>query len=62
MDGVAVVVSGRQTTKGALQRTADMLKLADAPMLGFIYNDRSRKKQTDAGYGYGYGYGYGDAK
>lgn len=62
VDGVVIVVSGRYTTKGALQRTADMLKLADAPMLGFIYNDRSRKKQTGAGYGYGYGYGYGDAK
>ncbi|MGX7041313.1 CpsD/CapB family tyrosine-protein kinase [Leuconostoc lactis] len=57
MDGVAVVVSGRQTTKGALQRTADMLKLADAPVLGFIYNDRARKKKSDNGYGYGYGYG-----
>lgn len=62
VDGVVIVVSGRHTTKGALQRTADMLKLADAPMLGFIYNERSRKKQTGAGYGYGYGYGYGDAK
>lgn len=57
MDGVAVVVSGRQTTKGALQRTIDILKLADAPMLGFIYNDRNRKKNSGNGYGYGYGYG-----
>ncbi|WP_308584372.1 CpsD/CapB family tyrosine-protein kinase [uncultured Leuconostoc sp.] len=62
MDGVAVVVSGRQTTKGALQRTTDMLKLADAPVLGFIYNDRSRKKNYGSGYGYGYGYGYGETK
>lgn len=62
MDGVAVVVSGRQTTKGALQRTADMLKLADAPMLGFIFNDRNRKKNSDRDYGYGYGYGYGETK
>jgi len=62
MDGVAVVVSGRQTTKGALQRTADMLKLADAPILGFIFNDRNRKKNSGSGYGYGYGYGYGDAE
>lgn len=57
MDGVAVVVSGRQTTKGALQRTADMLKLANAPVLGFIFNDRNRKKKAGSGYGYGYGYG-----
>lgn len=62
MDGVAVVVSGRQTTKGALQRTVDMLKLADAQILGFIFNDRNRKKNSDRGYGYGYGYGYGDTK
>ena len=62
MDGVAIVVSGRQTTKGALQRTADMLKLADAPVLGFIYNDRTRKKNSSNGYGYGYGYGYGETK
>lgn len=62
MDGVAIVVSGRQTTRGALQRTADMLKLADAPVLGFIYNDRNRKKNSGNGYGYGYGYGYGETK
>ena len=62
MDGVAVVVSGRQTTKGALQRTTDMLKLADAPVLGFIYNDTTRRKNSVTGYGYGYGYGYGDTK
>lgn len=57
MDGVTVVVSGGQTIKGALQRTTDMLKLADAPVLGFIYNDRNRKKNSGNGYGYGYGYG-----
>ncbi|WP_420062760.1 CpsD/CapB family tyrosine-protein kinase [Leuconostoc lactis] len=62
MDGVAVVVSRRQTTKGALQRTTDMLKLADAPVLGFIYNDATRRKNSGTGYGYGYGYGYGDTK
>lgn len=60
MDGVAVVVSGRQTTKGDLQRTTDMLKLTNAPMLGFIYNDRNRRRS--AGNGYGYGYGYGETK
>lgn len=61
MDGVALVVSGGQTTKGALQRTIDILKLADAPLIGFIYNDRNRKKSSK-GYGYGYGYGYGETK
>lgn len=62
IDGVVVVVSGGHTTKGALQRTADMLKLADASMLGFIYNDINRKKNSGSGYGYGYGYGYGDTR
>ena len=52
VDGVAVVVSGKQTAKSALQRTVDMLKLADAPVLGFIFNDRNRKKNSGSGYGY----------
>ncbi|MDN2649363.1 CpsD/CapB family tyrosine-protein kinase [Leuconostoc lactis] len=55
IDGVVIVVSGRQTTRGALQRTMDMLKLSDGPILGFIYNDRNRKKNSVNGYGYGYG-------
>ncbi|MCT8391715.1 polysaccharide biosynthesis tyrosine autokinase [Leuconostoc mesenteroides] len=62
MDGVAIVVNGGKTTKGALQRTHEILKIAEAPVLGFIYNDQSRKKKGSAGYGYGYGYGYGETK
>lgn len=62
MDGVALIVSGGKTTKGALQRTGEMLKISDAPVIGFVYNDRSRKRSGDSGYGYGYGYGYGDTK
>lgn len=62
MDGVVIVVSGGKTTKGALQRTTEILKIAEAPVFGFIYNDQNRKKSTGSGYGYGYGYGYGDTK
>lgn len=62
MDGVAIVVSADKTTKGALQRTTEILKIAGSPVLGFIYNDQNRKKKGSAGYGYGYGYGYGDTK
>ena len=57
MDGVAVVVSGGKTTKGALQRTSEILKIAEAPVLGFVYNDQNQKKNSSSSYGYGYGYG-----
>lgn len=62
MDGVAIVVSGGKTNKGALKRTNEILQIAEAPLLGFIYNDKNRKKKGNSGYGYGYGYGYGDAE
>ncbi|ORI93343.1 CpsD/CapB family tyrosine-protein kinase [Leuconostoc mesenteroides] len=62
MDGVVIVVNGGKTTKGALQRTHEILKIAEAPALGFIYNDQQRRKKGSAGYGYGYGYGYGETK
>lgn len=62
VDGVAIVINGGKTNKGALQRTNEILKIAEAPVLGFIYNDQSRRKKGSSGYGYGYGYGYGDTK
>ena len=57
MDGVIVVVSGGKTTKGALQRTSEILKISEASLLGFVYNDQNQKKSSSSGYGYGYGYG-----
>lgn len=60
VDGVAIVINGGKTNKGALQRTNEILKIAEAPVLGFIYNDQSRRKKGSSGYGYGYGYGYGN--
>ncbi|MDN2451449.1 CpsD/CapB family tyrosine-protein kinase [Leuconostoc sp. UCMA20149] len=62
VDGVAIVVNGGKTNKDALQRTNEILKIAEAPILGFIYNDQSRRKKGSSGYGYGYDYGYGDTK
>lgn len=63
-DGVIMVVNGGKTNKGAIQRMKEILKIAEAPLLGFVYNDQNRKKKGSSGYGYdyGYGYGYGDAK
>jgi len=60
MDGVAVVVSGGRTTKGAIKRTSEILKIAGAPVIGLIYNDQDQRKKIGSGYGYGYGYGYGE--
>lgn len=62
MDGVALIVSGGKTAKSALKRVGEMLKISGASVIGFIYNDRNRKKKGDNGYGYGYGYGYGETK
>ena len=53
VDGVAIVVNGGKTKKDALQRTNEILKIAEAPVLGFIYNDQSRRKKGSSGYGYG---------
>lgn len=62
MDGVALIVSGGKTAKSALKRVGEMLKISGASVIGFIYNDRNRKKKGASGYGYGYGYGYGETK
>lgn len=54
VDGVVIVVNAGKTTKNSLRRTSEILKIAQAPVLGFIYNDSSHKEKK--GYGYGYGY------
>ncbi|MBZ1517377.1 CpsD/CapB family tyrosine-protein kinase [Leuconostoc mesenteroides] len=59
VDGVALVVNGGKTNKGDLQRTNELLKIAEVPLLGFIYNKKNRTKKKSTGYDYGYGYGYG---
>ena len=54
-DGVVVVVNMGKTLKGDLKRTVEVLKLAEAKILGSV--ERVKEKHGDKGYGYGYGYG-----
>lgn len=53
-DGVVVVANMGKTQKSDLQRTVEVLKLANAKILGSV--ERVRSKRGDRGYGYGYGY------
>lgn len=57
-DGVVVVANMGKTLKGDLRRTVEVLKLANAKILGSV--ERVKAKRGDRGYGYGYGYGYGE--
>lgn len=59
-DGVVVVANMGQTLKGDLKRTVEVLKLADAKILGSV--ERVKTSRGDRGYGYGYGYGYNNKK
>ena len=59
-DGVVVVANMGKTLKGDLERTVEVLKLANAKILGSV--ERVKAKHGDRGYGYGYGYGYGNEK
>lgn len=58
-DGVVVVANMGKTLKSDLQRTVEILKLANAKILGSV--ERVRTKHGDKGYGYGYGYGNTDS-
>lgn len=53
-DGVVVVANMGKTLKGDLKRTVEVLKLADAKILGSV--ERVKTSRGDRGYGYGYGY------
>ena len=55
VDAVVVVAAAGSTTKRALSRSLEMLRLVDAPLVGLVLN---RVKGT-LGYGYGYGRQYG---
>ncbi|GAN36055.1 CpsD/CapB family tyrosine-protein kinase [Lacticaseibacillus paracasei] len=59
-DGVVVVANMGKTLKGDLERTVEVLKFANAKILGSV--ERVKAKHGDRGYGYGYGYGYGNEK
>lgn len=51
-DGVVVVANMGKTLKADLQRTVEVLKLANAKILGSV--ERVKAKHGDRGYGYGY--------
>lgn len=59
-DGVVVVANMGKTLKSDLKRTVEVLKLADAKILGSV--ERVKTTRGDRGYGYGYGYGYKSKK
>lgn len=59
-DGVVVVANMGKTLKSDLKRTVEVLKLADAKILGSV--ERVKTTRGDRGYGYGYGYGYESKK
>lgn len=59
-DGVVVVANIGKTLKGDLRRTVEVLKLAQAKILGSV--ECVKAKHGDRGYGYGYGYGYQSQK
>lgn len=54
VDGVVLVVNGGKTTQSALQRTNEILKISNAPVIGFVYNDQNGNDGESSGYGYVY--------
>lgn len=61
VDGVVLVVRPEATKRHDAERTVELLKTMESPVLGFIVNgiDRQGAGSYGQGYGYGYGYGYG---
>lgn len=57
VDGVILVVNGGKTTASELGKSAELLKRADANLIGAIFNNIKAR-----GWGYGYGYGYANSK
>lgn len=58
-DSVLLVIRSRQTTKGALRRSLDVLHQADACVMGIVLNDFNVNGEEYAYYRYYYGYGNG---
>lgn len=53
VDGTVLVVRMEKTLRGNIQRTVEVLKMADAKILGVV--ERVKNGRGDKGYGYGYG-------
>jgi capsular exopolysaccharide synthesis family protein len=58
-DSVLLVIRSRQTTKGALRRSLDVLHQANACVMGIILNAFNVNGEEYAYYRYYYGYGHG---
>ncbi|SIO55420.1 capsular exopolysaccharide family [Singulisphaera sp. GP187] len=59
VDGVVLVVRPEATKRHDAERTVELLKTMESPVLGFIVNGIDRQNASGYGQGYGYGYGYG---
>jgi capsular exopolysaccharide synthesis family protein len=58
-DSVLLVIRSRQTTKGALRRSLDVLHQANASVIGVVLNAFNVNGEEYAYYRYYYGYGHG---
>jgi capsular exopolysaccharide synthesis family protein len=58
-DSVLLVIRSRQTTKGALRRSLDVLHQASANVMGVVLNAFNVNGEEYAYYRYYYGYGHG---
>jgi capsular exopolysaccharide synthesis family protein len=58
-DSVLLVIRSRQTTKGALRRSLDVLHQANACVMGIVLNAFNVNGEEYAYYRYYYGYGHG---
>ena len=58
-DAMLLVVAAGQTRRAELQRAAERLAQANAPVVGIVLNKVTKQSAYGSGYGYGYGYGYG---
>jgi capsular exopolysaccharide synthesis family protein len=56
VDGVIVVVNSGKTKQAELKASGELLKRANANVIGAVLNNVDTKSGS---YGYGYGYGYG---
>ena len=60
-DEVIVVIHAGGVKVKAAQRVVELLESSQAPVVGFVMNDKEGKSAAYySSYGYGYGYGYGE--
>lgn len=61
VDAVLIVAAARLTSRKAIQRTLDVFRQVDAPVVGLVLNGaRGSGDGYREDYRYGYGYAYGD--